>query len=172
MEHESVSAHAVPEPSGRISSWRDFEDRFGAAMAMAATQARELTLVDSDFVHWPIGRRSVMEAFHQWGLASRMTRCRLLAATYDAFPRQHPLWVAWRGHWAHRVQCHEAPADLASALQPMVIVHGCLGLRLIDPLHGTGVWTRDEGSLAVWLTEVDVILQRSHEAMPPTTLGL
>lgn len=141
-------------------------------MAMAATQAVNLTMVDSDFVHWPIGRRSVVAAFQQWGLAARAARCQLLGASFDAFARVHPLWMAWRGHWAHRVPCHVAPAEMVSSLSPMLIVHGYLGLKLTDSLHGTGVWTRHEGTLTSWLAEIDVILQRSHEALPPTTLGL
>lgn len=163
---------AGAEESGQISSWRDFQDRFRAAMAMAATLASNLTLVDTDFVHWPLGERSVMEAFHQWTLLAKGTHCQLLAAHYDAFARLHPRWVAWRGTWAHRVKCWQAPDELAAGLMPMVIVHDCIGLRLNEPLHGTGVWTRDKGVLRTWLSEIDVNLQRSHEALPPTTLGL
>ncbi|MBI2732850.1 MAG: hypothetical protein HYX44_05980 [Aquabacterium sp.] len=91
MDQISVT-EAGAEESGQISSWRDFQDRFRAAMAMAATLASDLTMVDS--------------------------------------------------------------------------------LRLNEPLHGTGVWTRDKGVLRTWLGEIDVNLQRSHEALPPTTLGL
>jgi len=167
-----MSQHDSNEPSGRIGSWRDFEDRVGAAMAMAAAQPADITLVDTDFRHWPIGRRSVMEAFHQWALATRGTQIRLLAGSFDAFPRQHPLWLSWQKRWSHRIHCYQAPEEFASSLSPMLVVHRCLGLRVLDGLHGTGVWTRDEGELGAWLGEVDVILQRSHEAMPPTTLGL
>lgn len=171
MDESSVTLGGG-ELSGRINSWRDFEDRVGAAMAMATAHPADLTLVDTDFVHWPIGRRSVMEAFHQWGLASRGTRCTLLAAHFDAFPRVHPLWVSWRGNWAHRVLCYQTPDELVSSLAPTLLLHGRLGLRLLEPLQGVGVWTRDEATLTSWLTEIDVILQRSHEALPPTTLGL
>jgi hypothetical protein len=171
MNHESVTV-ASGDLSGRINSWRDFEDRVGAAMAMAAVQPADLTFVDVDFARWPIGRRSVMAAFHQWTLASRAAHCTMLAASYDGFGRMHPLWVAWQRSWVHRVCCYQAPEEFASALMPTLVLHGTLGLRLLEPLHGTGVWTRDEGTLAAWLTEIDVILQRSHEAMPPTTLGL
>lgn len=171
MDQVSVTPHDG-EQSGQISSWRDFQDRFRAAMAMAATLASDLTMVDTDFVHWPLGERSVMEALHQWSLLAKGTHCQLLAAHYEAFPRQHPRWVAWRGTWAHRVKCWEAPDELAAGLVPMLVVHDCIGLRMNEPLHGTGIWTRDKGVLRTWLSEVDVNLQRSHEAMPPTTLGL
>jgi len=171
MTHETVTMPAG-ELSGRINSWRDFEDRVGAAMAMAAASPTDITLMDTDFVHWPIGQRSVMEAFHQWGLASRGTRCRVLAHDFGEFPRLHPRWVAWRGTWAHRVHCYQAPDELVSSLVPTLVLHGTLGLRLHEPVHGVGVWTREEGTLTSWMTEIDVILQRSHEALPPSTLGL
>lgn len=171
MEHTLVTA-ATGEQSGQISSWRDFQDRVRAVMAMAATQAADLTLVDIDFVHWPLGERSVMEAFSQWGLLSKGTHCELLAAQYDAFPRLHPRWVTWRGTWSHRVRCWQVTDEMVSSLSPMLIVHGCIGLRLREPLHGAGVWTREVGVLRTWLSEIDVISQRSHEALPPTTLGL
>lgn len=171
MDHISVT-NTEPEQSGQISSWRDFQDRFRAAMAMAATQAVDLTLVDHDFTHWPLGERSVMEAFHQWGLLARGTHCHMQAASYDAFAQAHPRWVAWRGAWSHRVKCYLAPDELAPSLMPVLIVHGIIGLRLNETLHGSGVWTRDSGVLRTWLAEIDVNLQRSHEALPPTTLGL
>ncbi|RTL28871.1 MAG: hypothetical protein EKK47_14440 [Burkholderiales bacterium] len=171
MDHVPVTA-LDGEQSGQISSWRDFQDRLRAAMAMAATQATDLTMVDIDFVHWPLGERSVMEALHQWSLLTKGTHCQLLAAHYDAFPRHHPRWVAWRGTWAHRIKCWQASEELATSLLPMFVLHGSIGLKLNEPLHGTGVWTRDRGVLRTWLSEVDAILQRSHEALPPTTLGL
>jgi len=169
---DTAMTPAGGETSGRITSWRDFEDRVRAAMAMAAAHPVDITLMDVDFGHWPLGQRSVMEAFHQWGLASRGTHCRLLAAHYDGFALQHPLWVTWRATWSHRVLCQQAPEEVASALSPMFILHGTLGLRLNEPMHGAGVWTRDPGRLTEWLSEIDVILQRSEPAMPSTTLGL
>lgn len=160
------------ETSGRITGWRDFEDRFRAAMAMAAADPVDMTLMDTDFGHWPLGQRSVLAAFQQWSLGSRGHRCQLLAASYDGFAKLHPLWVAWRATWAHRVACHQVPDDFVSAACPILILHGSLGLRLHETLHGAGVWTRDPGALTEWLSEIDVILQRSEPALPPTTLGL
>jgi hypothetical protein len=163
---------AVGETSGRVTSWRDFEDRFKAAMAMAACHPTEITLTDTDFGHWPLGQRNVMEAFHQWSLASKTSQCRLLAADYGGFARQHPLWVSWRTTWAHKVHCHQAPHDLGAALRPVLVLHGVIGLRLHEPLHGTGVWTCDPGALTEWLQEIDVILHRAAPGWPATTLGL
>ncbi len=170
--NEPAHNAAADATSGRIDGWRDFEDRIRAAMAIAASHGGELTLVDTHFLRWPLGQRSLMEAFHQWGLQSKHTHCRLLAASFEGFARQHPLWVAWRASWSHRVSCFETPDELASTLKPLLIVDGQLGLRLHDAEHGIGVWTRDPGVLTEWLSEVDVILQRSTPAFPATTLGL
>lgn len=164
---------AGPESlSGRISSWRDFGARVEAAMAMAAVQPCDLVMMDADFGRWPIGQRSVMEAFHQWALNARASQCSLLACCLDELPRCHPRWLMWRQAWAHRVHCLQIPEDLASQAMPLFIIPDVVGLRLLEPLHGTGIWTRDPRTLVAWMREVDAILQRSQEALPPTTLGL
>jgi hypothetical protein len=161
------------EPAfGRIDGWPDFIDRVRAAMAMAAAQPVSLYFCDGDFSRWPLGERSVMEAFQQWGLNSRVTRCVLVAATLDELPRRHPRWVAWRAIWAHRVKCHLADPDQAPSLMPTLVLEKQLGLRLLDPISGRGLWSRRPSDLSEWRQEADVILQRCSEALPPTTLGL
>jgi hypothetical protein len=170
---ETMSASGPgAEAFGRIDGWPDFIDRVRAAMAMAAAQPSALWLCDSDFGRWPMGERSVMEAFHQWGLASRVATCTLVAATLDEIPRKHPRWVAWRGTWSHRVKCYLADPDQASSLAPTFILEGQVGLRLLDPVSGRGLWSRKPADLHEWRQEGDVILQRCSEALPPTTLGL
>lgn len=164
---------AISELSGRISSWRDFSDRVSAAMAMAAAEPGPMTLCDRDFAHWPLGQREVVEAFQQWVLGSaREIRCVVQAATFDGFVRAHPRWVNWRKLWAHRVPCFESPEDLALSVPTMLVLHDRLALRIVEPLVGRGLWTRDPAVMGDWLAEVDVISQRSHDALPPTTLGL
>lgn len=168
-----ASVDAVEDvPRGRISSWRDFTDRVSAAMAVAATGGGHLVLVDVDFAKWPLGQRSVVEAFQQWALASRGDNCTLVAGDFTGFATTHPRWLAWRTRWGHRVACHQVPAEWVSKLQATLIVRDTLGLRLVESRHGAGLWSRDKADLRVWQQEIDVILQRSHEAMPPTTLGL
>lgn len=158
--------------SGRIDSWRDFQDRVGAAMAMLAAQPVNVWMADPDFARWPLGQRSVMEALHQWAVASRHQRITVLAADFDDLPRSHPRWAAWRTTWGHRVRCWQAPDELASEVKTTLILDGVLGLKVLEPRLGTGLWTRDVGQIGTWCAEIDVILQRSQEAMPSTTLGL
>lgn len=168
-----ASLDAMDEaPSGRISSWRDFSDRVSAALAVAAVGGGSLTLIDADFAKWPLGQRNVVEAFQQWALASKGHTCTLVAGDFSAFALTHPRWVTWRTRWGHRLACHEAPPECLSKLQATFILQDTLGFRLVESRHGAGFWTRDKADLRVWQQEIDVILQRSHEAMPPTTLGL
>jgi hypothetical protein len=167
-----VGDEAIAALSGRISSWRDFADRVSAALAMAAADPVPLSLSDVDFTHWPLGQRSVMEAFHQWALHGNRLPCQLLAVRFDEMVRQHPRWVNWRGTWGHLVRCWQVPEELHSSVQPLLVLHDRLALRLTEPRLGVGLWTRDPATIKAWLLDFDVILQRSHEAMPSTTLGL
>ncbi len=169
----SAELHPASELSGRVGSWRDFADRVSAAMAMAAAEPGCITLSDRDFTHWPLGHREVVEAFQQWVLGSaREIHCQVLAANFDGFARSHPRWVQWRKVWSHRVLCRQAPEDLASSVPTLLVLHEKLALRVMEPLVGRGLWTRDPAVIGDWLSEVDVISQRSHDALPPTTLGL
>lgn len=164
---------AMSELSGRISSWRDFADRVSAAMAMAASDPGPMTLSDRDFTHWPLGQRGVVDAFQQWVLGSaREIQCVVLAADFDGFMRLHPRWVTWRKLWVHRVPCRQAPEDLGLSVPTMLVLHDKLALRIVEPLVGRGLWTRDPAVMGDWLAEVDAISQRSHDALAPTTLGL
>ena len=158
--------------SGRIDGWRDFEDRLRAALAMGTTEPADWRLCDPDFVQWPLGERAIVEVLQQGTLAHPRTRLTLLAARFEAFPRKHPRWLAWRQDWAHRVRCLQANEEDAPQLRPMLLWPGRLGLRLLDGLSGRGVWSTDPATLHVWQADFDVISQRSTEAMPSTTLGL
>jgi hypothetical protein len=159
-------------PSGRIDGWQDFADRLRAAVAMGTVETADWRWSDLDFSRWPLGDRGVVEALQQGVLAHAHTRCTLLAATFDEVPRQHPRWLAWRRPWAHRVRCAQAMTEDVSRLRPMLLWPGRLGLCLLDSALGVGVWSTDAATLHGWQNDFDVILQRSTEALPSTTLGL
>lgn len=160
------------ELSGRFDGWQSFQDRLTAGMALAVAEPTDLFLCDVDFSHWPLGTPSVLDAFHQWVMNSTGMQCTLLAAHFDELPRLHPRWIAWRQPWSHRVKCWQIPADGAQGLLPTFVLKDRLALRVVDTRSGAGIWTRDPVTIRAWESEIDVILQRSHEAMPPTTLGL
>lgn len=172
---DTLPGHAPPdhdEAVGRIDGWNDFADRVRAGMAVAAAQPAHLWLMDSDFAKWPLGERSVMEAFSRWALAGRVPRCTLIASTLDELPRRHPRWLAWRHTWAHRTRCLMPTEDSQAPLPTFWILEGKLGLRLLDPLTGRGVWTRRPADLVQWRQDFDAISQQCEEGLPPTTLGL
>ncbi len=171
MDTSDEPRHAA-HPSGRIDGWRDFEDRLRAALAMGTTEPVDWRLSDPDFAQWPLGERAIVEVLQQAALAHPRTSLTLLAARFDAFPRCHPRWLAWRQDWSHRVRCLQANEEDAPRLRPMLLWPGRLGLRLLETVSGRGVWSSDPATLHVWQTDFDVISQRSGEAMPSTILGL
>lgn len=158
--------------TGRIEGWRDAGDHFRAAMAVLAASPVDVWVADRDFVHWPLGERSVMAAWHKWAVTGGRKRLTLLGEDFDALPRHHPRWAQWRGTWSHRITCLKAPETLRDDVHPTLLLDGVIGLQILDSRHGTGLWSRDKARLASWQAELDVILQRSSEALPPTTLGL
>ncbi|MGE5452259.1 MAG: hypothetical protein ACM3VZ_10525 [Acidobacteriota bacterium] len=162
----------MSELSGRFDGWLSFQDRLAAGMAMAAAQPADLYFCDVDFSHWPLGAPAILDAFHQWVMSSTAPRCHLLAVNFDEMPRRHPRWLAWRQNWGHRVQCKLIPEDAAPGLLPTFVLKDCLALRIMDQRSGAGIWSRDPGTMRAWVSEFDVISQRSHEALPATTLGL
>jgi len=157
---------------GRIAGWRDFRDRFTAALAMATTAPAEACWCDLDFAAWPLGERATVEALQRWALAHSVPRLTLLAARYDEVTRRHPRWLTWRRSWAHRVSCWTASDELAASLQPMCLWRDQVGLKVLDPLTGAGLWSTEPATLQLWQADFDAYLQRSTEGMPCTTLGL
>lgn len=171
-DQPSAPASAGVPVSGRIDGWRDFTDRVRTALAAGTDAAADWRLSDPDFAQWPLGERAIVEALQQAVVAHPKTRFTLLACQFDAFPRRHPRWLAWRLPWQHRVHCFQVTEEDAPRLQPMLLWPGRLGLRLLDGASGRGVWSTDVATLHVWQDDFDVISQRSTEAMPGTTLGL
>lgn len=167
----SIDLSALPQ-SGRIDGWRDFQDRVGAAWAVLATSPVNVLLCDVSFARWPLGQRSAMLALAQWCHVGARPRMDVLVAEPQALLREHPRWVAWQATWSHRVACWQVPDEWCDALKPTLLLDGVLGLRLLEPLTGQGLWTRDPRQVQDWREEFDVILQRSSSVSPSGTLGL
>lgn len=162
----------APALSGRFDGWASFQDHLNAAMAMVAADPVDLYLCDLDYRHWPLGSKSIVDAFHQWVMAGGRAQCHALALQWDYAVREHPRWLAWRQPWLHRVKCFQMPEELVQGLQPTFIAKDRLALRVLDERTGAGIWSRDPVTMGAWSTDLDVILQRSHEAKPGGTLGL
>lgn len=170
--HVHAEGALMTELSGRFESWVSFQDRLAAGLAMAAADPTDLYFCDVDFSHWPLGATTTLDAFHQWVMASAGAHCTLLAANLDEMPRLHPRWLVWRQPWTHRVKCWQIPEDVAQGMRPTFILKDRLAIRIMEPRAGAGIWSRDPVTIRAWAAEIDAILQHSHEALPPKTLGL
>lgn len=168
-DHPSQAAGLA---EGTIDGWRDFADRVCAALAWGAARSLGLVLSDPDFRSWPLGDRAVVGAMQHWALSQKGQRLTVLLADAESIPRHHPRWLIWRRDWAHRVSVHQADAGQVSEVPTMLLLGQELGLRVLEPLRGRGIWTRDPSTLSRWREDIDAILQRSHPALPVTTLGL
>lgn len=159
------------DSTNQIAGRRAFEDAVRAALAEAAAAGwHELFLCDADFVNWPLGELAVVDSLTQWIGANR--RLTLVALHYDEFARRHPRWVRWRDLWAHAVSCRAATETPADDMPVLLLAPGALALQLDDPLRFLGRVSRDPAVGVLARERIDVILQRSVEALPVTTLGL
>jgi len=143
-----------------------------ALLEAARHGAQDLVLCDPDYEAWPLGEPGAVDAFNAWALASRHSRCVILAGRFEAWPRLHGRWVRWRTPWSHRIRCLQAPQETASDLPRLVLLPGRAGLEVLDAEQWRGVMTRDPRRLAHLQERTDAISQRSEDAFPPTPLGL
>ena len=154
-----------------IEGRKAFEDALRAAFAEAAGAGwRELILCDPDFEHWPLGERAVVESLTQWIGGNR--HLTLIATHFDEVARRHSRWVRWRHQWAHLVSCRAVVEMSADDVPVLLLATGALTVQLDDRVRFLGRVSRDPAVALLAREKVDVILQRSTEALPVTTLGL
>lgn len=154
-----------------IDGRKEFEDAVRATLAEAAAAGwRELILCDPDFENWPLGERAVVESLTQWIGGNR--RLTLIAMHFDEVARRHSRWVRWRNQWAHLVSCRAVTEMPADDVPVLLIAPGALTLQLDDRVRFLGRVSRVPAVALLARERVDVISQRSVEALPVTTLGL
>ncbi len=154
-----------------IASRAEFVDAIRASLALAAHEgAREIQLVDADFVDWPLNERAVLDSLAAW-VDSRRSLL-VFAHSFDELARRHPRFVDWRRQWAHAVRCRNDPELEAAQLPTLLLVPGITCLRLVDRVHHRGTVSSRAVDVAECRELVDALLQRSVEAFPVTTLGL
>jgi len=157
--------------NGLFDTRGQFQSAVRSAFAhIAAAGAREVWLCDEDFADWPLNDPQVVEHLSQWAGAHR--RCTVMASRYDSIQRLHPRWVHWRRQRSHVVHCRSPDELQSNPLPGLLLAPGLLTLRLIDRERWRGSISDDPADAALVRERLDVLMQRSVEAFPSSTLGL
>ncbi|MDM0080660.1 hypothetical protein QTI17_08665 [Variovorax sp. J31P179] len=161
---------AVDLPDGAFDGRRAFHDHLQAALGAAARQNwREIVLSDPDFVDWPLGERSTVEALQAWSAAGRSMV--LLAQRFDIFAREHARFVHWRRMWSHII---DARACQGPGLPPVPSAIWTPGwfLHRVDLEHVRGTCGRTPEARRALRERIDECLRHARPAFPASTLGL
>lgn len=155
---------------GAIDGRTAFRDALRRALALAARDGvRELTLVDASYEGWPLDDAPVLAALGAWArLPSR--RLLMVAGRFDSMPRLFPRFTAWRGDWAHVVECRQT--DVEPSQIPTLLLAGPASLHLADAQRWRGHWLTTQREIDDWREVVDVLVQRSEPGFAVNTLGL
>lgn len=162
---------ALPPPPP-VTSRGEFEAalRWGLTAA-AAGAARRLHWLDPDFATWPLDDGALIADLTAW-LRRPQRRLVMLARDYEAMPRLHPRFVAWRRDWVHAIDTLALPQDVQLELPTLLVDDGPVSVHLIDAVHWRGRASLDERAATLWRETVDALLQRSEPAFPAHHLGL
>ncbi len=161
--------------SGPIEHWASWADHVLMALREAGSLGGDLHLQDVDFSAWPLGRTEVVQAWHDWALASTRSKAHLLALRCDRLPMQHPRWARWQATRGHRVLIRQLPEDELSSLDGLgtcLVLKGRLALEMSDRESGAGRWTRHPSEVQRLSLKGDANLQRSSDSGGLSTLGL
>lgn len=161
---------AVDLPDGAFDGRRAFHDHLQAALGAAARQNwREIVLSDPDFVDWPLGERSTVEALQAWSAAGRSMV--LLAQRFDIFAREHARFVHWRRMWSHII---DARACQGPGLPPVPSAIWTPGwfLHRVDLEQVRGTCGRTPEARRALRERIDECLRHARPAFPASTLGL
>lgn len=157
-------------PTGRFEGRKAFTELVRHALETAAQEGwPSLVLSDPDFLDWPLGERSVIDALGHW--ASRGRQIRLLARDFGPLRLAHPRLVQWRTTWGHRVEAHACPGASGSEL-PSAIWSPGWTLERLDPVRSTGVTSNDPARRTLLLERLDACWHKGAPSFAATTLGL
>ncbi len=170
MSNPDALAPSSDASTRRFTGPSEFQALVREMLARAVTEAwREIVIADCDFADWPLGERAVAQSLQDWARSGR--KLVMLASRYDEVTRRHARFAAWRGKWAHIVECwvcpRVEPPDFPSALWSPVAV-----LVRQDVERSTGVLTSDARRRTQTRELLEEWRRRSSPGFPATTLGL
>lgn len=137
----------------------------------SALRARQVWCFDADFADWPLDDREVIEALTRW-LQLPQRRLTLLAEHWQAVPRRHARFTAWRREWIHAIDTLAVPPEQMAPWAALLVDDQGTVLRLFDREHWRGAAAHDPGLATLLRHEVDALAQRSGPDFPVTPLGL
>lgn len=156
----------------RLDSRAAFADAVRWMVADATSRGvRRITCVDPDFAEWPLDDATVLRQLTDW-FKRPQRQLVLLAAHYDAMPRRHPRFVAWRADWAHTMASWAPPEGERVDLPSAMFDDEQTSLELFDPVRWRGQVQRDARATHELRERIDALLQRSVPAFPVNSLGL
>ena len=171
MSNTSVSTVQQPLPPA-IQTRADFAAAIHWAVRAAAERgARQMVWVDPDFADWPLNEPALHGVLTAW-LVTPRRRLLLLAEHYDALPRSHPRFVAWRRNWAHAIEPRIQPDDESGGLPTLLIDDGAVFVQLRDRVRWRGHCALDKRQASHWREQIDALLQRSPPGFAMSQLGL
>lgn len=161
--------------SGPIEGWASWAEHVLQALQESRSQPCDLFIQDEDFSAWPMGRTDVVQAWHDWVMASPRTRAHVLALRWDRVASLHSRWVRWQATWGHRVLTRRMAEEDVSSLDGFgtcLVLKGRLALEMLDRESGAGRWTRLPSEVQRMSHKGDANLQRSSDSGGLSTLGL
>jgi hypothetical protein len=168
-------ADALPEPPHVDRAFEgpaEFAQVLRDLVARAeACGVRRLAWCDPDFSGWPLGEVAWIEPLTRWVRGGQQELV-MIAARWDAVPRLHPRFAAWRRDFAHAVQCLVPDESRTGALPTLWIDAAGQVLRVFDPerLRGRAGFERTDRQSAI--EDFDAIAQRATPGFAAATLGL
>ncbi|OYV01112.1 MAG: hypothetical protein CFE45_06255 [Burkholderiales bacterium PBB5] len=165
-----MTSNSDPQVPGPLLGRSAVQAAWRAALLAVDSTQRQVTLVDRDFAHWPLGEPAVLDHLGQW-LRLPGRQLRLLALDFASTERALPRLARWRRDVVHALQC-ATPVDDAGLAWPSVLMTGTTAVQLLDPLHWRARLHHGAAEMQALAHEIDALAQRCEPAWPVTHLGL
>jgi hypothetical protein len=168
----AAGAEGSPPVDRSFEGPAEFGDVLHGLLAHAEScGATRLAWCDPDFSGWPLGEAAWVERLTHWARAGQRELV-MVASNWDAVPRLHPRFVAWRRDFAHVVQCLLPDESHTTVLPTLWIDAEGQVLRVFDAEHVRGRAGIDRTDRQHATEEFDAIAQRATPGFAAVTLGL